>query len=216
VVCILLATLRMPDTIERRHRTAHGPRSEGIRIACFAFLALIAAAAPAIAQAGANDAAADDAWTPPRHVRPEHPVRELVEAAARRAPLIRDLVEQLEGLDVTVYIRARSFWQTDLEGQVALLASAHGHRYLIIELACGRLELTEMATLAHELFHALEIAREPSIVDTRTLAAFYARTGRQTSGMSGRLTFETTAAAEAGQRARRELLQNTTRHRNGT
>ena len=32
-----------------------------------------------------------------------------------------------------------------------------------------------MATQGHELYHALEIACEPSIVDARTLARFYAR-----------------------------------------
>jgi len=53
-------------------------------------------------------------------------------------------------------------------------------------------------------------------VDTRTLAAFYERIGRQTGNAGGRLTFETDAAANAGLRARRELLVNLTRRSNGT
>jgi hypothetical protein len=199
VDCILLANLRMPSTRCRIPALA----SAGIL--------LHLAAAPAIAQPLVNDAT-----PPPPHVRPEHGVRALVEEAARRSPVIRDLIDQLEALDVTVYVRARVFAQSDLEGHVALLASAGGHRYLMIELACGRPEITQMATLGHELFHALEIASEPSIVDTRTLATFYARTGMETSNTAGRRTFETAAAAAAGQRARRELLTITTRHRNGT
>ena len=175
----------------------------------FAFLvtAVALASAPVIAQ---------EAWTPPPHVRPEHGVRSLVEEAARRSPLIRELIERLEGLNVTVYIRARTFLTTDLEGRIALLSAAGSRRYLVIELACGRNGFTQMATLGHELFHATEIAAEPSIVDPRTLAAFYTRIGTQTSDSIGRRTFETQAAADAGRRARRELLTSSTRNAHGT
>ena len=61
-----------------------------------------------------------------------------------------------------------------------------------------------MATLGHELLHAVEIAGEPSIVDALTGDA------------AGRRTFETEAAADAGQRVRRELLKNSTRSANGS
>ena len=175
----------------------------------FAFLvtAVVLLTAPVIAQ---------EQWTPPPHVRPEHGVRSLVEEAARRSPFIRELIDRLEGLDVTVYIRARAFLVTDLEGRIALLSGAGSHRYLVIELACGRSGLTQMATLGHELFHAAEIAAEPSIVDARTLAAFYERIGTQTSDSIGRRTFETQAAADAGRRTRRELLTSSTRSAHGT
>ena len=69
-----------------------------------------------------------------------------------------------------------------------------------------------MATLGHELFHAIEIAEEPSAVSPQTLADLYSRIGRQTGDDSGRRTFETAAA---GVRARRQLLTST-RHGNGT
>jgi len=201
----------MRHAIERKGHQACRAGIRSARVGAFACLVLAGIAAPAIAREPVNDA-----MTPPPHVRPERPVRALVEEAARRSPVIRDLIEQLEALDVTVYVRARVFAQFDLDGQVALMASAGGHRYLMIEIACGRPEFTQMATLGHELFHALEIASEPSIVDVRTLAAFYLRTGVETSNTAGRRTFETAAAAAAGQRARRELLQITMRHRNGT
>src|SRR5256885_13097050 len=131
LVCILLATLRMRHTIERAGRTAPDPRREVFRAAGIALVVLVGIAASAFAQQPANDA-----WTPPPHVRPEHPMRSVVEEAARRSELIRDLIEQLEALDVTVYVRCRAFAQLDLEGRVALMASAGGHRDLMIELAC--------------------------------------------------------------------------------
>jgi hypothetical protein len=157
-----------------------------------------------------------DDWKPPPHVRPEKGLRSLVDDATRRSPSIRALIDQLEALDVTVYIRVRAFDQIDLDGRVAMLATRTSHRYLVIELACGRPGLLQMATLGHELFHATEIASEPSVVDARSLAAFYARIGIQTGNWAGRQTFETAAAAAAGERTRQELRINTSRSTNGT
>ena len=168
---------------------------------------LLLGAAPAIAQ---------DDTTPP-HVRSESvALRALIDDAAQRSPEIRRLIDQLQELDVTVYVRTRLFTQIDLEGRVALLSARNGRRYLVIELACGRPGFTQMATLGHELYHALEIAREPSIVDARSLAAFYRRIGLQTGDAVGRQTFETEAAARAGTRTRQQLLSNTTRSGNGS
>src|SRR5258705_398159 len=103
---------------------------------------LLLTAAPAIAQ---------DDFTPPPHVRSETAsLRSMVDDAAQRSPEIRQLIDQLEELDVTVYIRSRLFTQLDLEGRVSLLSVSAGHRYLVIELACGRSGFAQMATLGHE------------------------------------------------------------------
>src|SRR5882672_5424323 len=154
----------------------------------------------------ATSASAQDVVLPPPHVRADREVRRLVDEAARRAPAIRDSIDRLQELDVTVYVRIKAFTQIDLDGRVALLSKAGSHRYLVIELACGRSELTQMATLGHELFHAIEIAEEPSVVNAETLAAFYSRIGIRTGDSRGLQTFETEAAAAAGLRARRQLL----------
>jgi hypothetical protein len=193
MVCILLATLRMSIT-RRRIR----------------FLTIAGLLAITCRPAGAQDES-----KPPPHVRPENGLRQLVDEAARRSPSVRAMIDQLEGMDVTVYIRVRTFDQLDLEGRVGLLASRR-HRYLVIELACGRPALSQMATLGHELFHATEIAAEPSAVDARSLAALYARIGILTGNQAGRQSFETAGAAAAGVQTRRELLFRTARSTNGT
>ena len=178
--------------------------------------AVVVTPAPAQAQVAPVDDSTVDDSAPAPHVRPEAELRALVDDATRGAPSIRGLIDRLEALDVTVYIRVRAFAQPDLEGRVALLSVVGEHRYLVIELACPRTRLAQMATLGHELYHAVEIANEPSIVDARTLAAFYTRIGRRTDDWSGRQMFETDAAADAGVRARRELVINSTRRANGT
>ena len=164
-------------------------------------LALLSVAAPAAAQD----------WREPPHVRADAGMQRLVDDAARRSPAIRESIDHLQELDVTVYVRPRVFPQLELDGRVALLSVAGSHRYLVIELACGRTELTTMSTLAHELFHAIEIAEEPSVVSADTLAAFYSRIGIKTGDSTGIRTFETEAAAAAGLRAHQQLL-TTTRH----
>jgi hypothetical protein len=184
---------------ERRNRDADQKKFSGAAVVVFAWLAC---AAPAFAQ------------TP--HVRGEHGVQRLVDEAARRSPMVHALIERLQQEDVTVYVRTRVFPQLDLEGRVALLSTVDSHRYLVIELACGRSELAQMATLGHELFHALEIAATPAVVSAETLADFYSRIGTKITDSGGLRTFETEGAAAAGVLARQQLLLNTTRHGHGT
>jgi hypothetical protein len=173
-----------------------------LRLATAGLLAIMWRPALAIAQ---------DQCKPPAHVRPEKALRPLVQEATRRSPAVRALIDRLEQLDVTVYIRLQSFDQFDLEGRVGMLDAPTSHRYLVIELARGRTGYSQMATLAHELFHAMEIAAEPSVVDVQSLAAFYARIGIQTGNHAGRRTFETEGAAAAGEQTRRELRASPSR-----
>jgi hypothetical protein len=153
---------------------------------------------------------------PVQHVRPVSGLRSLVDEAARRSSEVRTLLDQLEATDVIVYIRGRNFDDSELDGRVALLAVTKLQRYLVIEISSIETTIVQMSTLGHELYHALEIAREPSIVDTRSLAAHYRRIGEQQGDAIGRLTFETEAAFQAGRRTRRELLVNRTRNANGS
>jgi hypothetical protein len=80
-------------------------------------------------------------------------------------------------------------------------------RYLIIELACGRLRIEQLVTLGHELQHAVEIARAPAVVDPHTLSAHFGRIGMRTSGaVAAWQTFETQAAIDVSMDVRRELI----------
>ena len=207
--------LPTPARTGRPSHTRHLDPPSFAAAACFAGVLIVVFGAPLQAQIAPTEPIAMADLSAP-HIRPAPELRALVSEAAEGSQAIRALMDRLETLNVTVYIRSATFIYSDLEGRVALLAGAVGHRYLVIELACGRARLSQMAALGHELYHAVEIANEPSVVDTKTLAAFYGRIGRQTGNAGGRLTFETDAAANAGLRARRELLVNLTRRSNGT
>jgi hypothetical protein len=186
-------------------------RRRGSLVVTTSIVCFLAVATPLAAQTVSQ---ADPPHVP--HVRPTPDLRGVVVDAVQQSDIIRELVETLETLDVTVYIRTRPFRQLNLDGRIALLSVVGGHRYLVIELSCTRSTLTQMATLGHELFHAVEIAREPSVVDARTLAALYEHIGMETGGGSaGQRMFETGSAINAGQRARKQLVKGT-RSANGT
>jgi hypothetical protein len=165
------------------------------RITAYAFAGLLFSV-PSFAQA----------VSPSPHVRPVRELESFVANAARRSPTIRELLDRLEDLDVTVYIRRSKFMQGNLEGRVGLMSVVGSHRYLIIELAHGRADVNQISILGHELFHAVEIAAETSIVDTPTLAAFYAQVGTLIGEDAGRRSFETAGAAAAGRRTQHEWL----------
>jgi len=150
------------------------------------------------------------------HLRPvTQNLRALTAQAASRSLIVRQLIEQLDQSSVIVYLRHRVFGQTAVDGHIGLLSASSTHRFLVIELACDRSELTQMATLAHELQHALEIAGEPSVVDVPSLMRFYTRIGSALQPMGVTMTFETRAAATTGARARHELLASPTRSAHG-
>ncbi len=150
------------------------------------------------------------------HLRPETPgLRSLTTRAAERSPIVRELIDQLDHSSVIVYLRHRVFGPVTVDGQIGLLSASSTHRFLVIELACDRSELTQMATLAHELHHALEIAGEPSVVNTPTLIRFYTRVGSALQPMGVKTTFETQGAADTGARVRHELLASPTRSAHG-
>ena len=132
-----------------------------------------------------------------------------IREATERSPTILALVDRLGQSDVVVYVRMQAFSSEALDGRLAVLSASGGIRYLLVELACGRPRVVQIATLGHELHHAVEVADEPSVVSGRTLASLYARIGTETRTAVGELTFETGAARDVATRVRRELLHPT-------
>jgi hypothetical protein len=190
------------DDVENRDRTTHNDSSGGLGVVVAILVAIVIAGRPA---------RAEDGWNPP-HVRPETAAtQELVAVAITRSPTIRAMLERIERSDVVVYIRHRQFADSTLDGHIGVLSSVAGRRYLVIEIACGRNWIEQIATLGHELHHALEIADHQSIVDSRTLAAFYEQFGVRTGGFGPGGTFETAGARQTGQLVRRETFMKAVR-----
>jgi len=147
------------------------------------------------------------------HVRPETvEARELLDTLSARSPSGRRLLDRLNDADVIVYVRHRRFAVSTLEGRISIVRSRPtGTRFLIVELACGRPQIDQLATLGHELLHAVEIADAAGVIDARTLAAHYSKIGFRVEISSLSEAYETSAARDVSNQIRRELFATAAR-----
>jgi hypothetical protein len=152
--------------------------------------------------------AQEPAPPPFRHVRSlSSDARELLAMGGARSVLIRSLLDRLEASDLVVYVDVRWFSDTRM-GQLAFVASAPGVRYVAIHIACGRTALDQLAALAHELRHAVEVADAAAVVDLRSFGDLYAHIGIDVGSDRTKRQFETDAAVDAGRYAKGELAVN--------
>jgi hypothetical protein len=120
-----------------------------------------------------------------------------------RSATVRALVTQLERLDVIVYVEMQPSLRKRLAGMLTWVTATKQHRYVRIALNPELATDMAIATLGHELQHALEVATAPEIVSEQTLANFYRSHGEgSTSQVNG---WDTPAARLAGDEVRREL-----------
>jgi hypothetical protein len=126
----------------------------------------------------------------------------LVEAE-RRSPTFNALVRTIEGTDGIVYVergRCRHGVHACLSHSIT---SGGGFRLLRIFVDSVDDVVELMATIGHELRHAIEILSEPSV---RTAAAAYNFYSREAP--TSRLAFETPAAIRAGIAVGEELARH--------
>jgi hypothetical protein len=141
------------------------------------------------------------------HVRPlSADARDLVTSGLARSELIRRMIDHLEASDLVVYVNLRWF-MADRTGQLTFIGSTGGVRYAMIQVACGHILSDEIATLGHELRHAVEVADAPAVVDRVSFASHYARIGMDLGRVGVSRQYETTTAVEAGRYVARELAE---------
>jgi hypothetical protein len=126
-----------------------------------------------------------------------------LEEAQRRSPTFNDLVRTIEGTDGIVYVergQCRRGVHACLSHSVT---SGGGFRFLriLVDQVDDAVEL--MATIGHELRHAIELLSEPSV---RTASAAYNFYAREAPTMRG--VFETPAAVRAGVMVAAELAHS--------
>jgi hypothetical protein len=133
-------------------------------------------------------------------------VRALIADGAAQSPFFRALIGQLERSNVVVYVRCGRL-PSRLDGQLTFVSAAGGLRYVLVQIAWDRPAQRKIATIGHELQHALEIAALPAIVDQASLAREYQRIGfERERGIELATRFDTEAAVRAGERVWKELV----------
>lgn len=141
--------------------------------------------------AGASPAAAQ----PSPHVRTLDTAAKIaLERGAEESPRFRALLGALEQSDVIVHVVSSPTLPFGLLGTMRFVARLGETRYVRIDLATLSMPDARVATLAHELQHALELARS-SAASHQAVRELYRDIGEK---VPGRDSFETEAARQAG------------------
>jgi len=132
-------------------------------------------------------------------------INELLADATRRSPTVRALIEQLEQANLIVYVMPRPFAPGTLAGQLTFVTATEEWRFVLVEIGCTQSWDTQVATLGHELQHAVEISDASWVRSSEDVAAFYRHAGTLASYTPGHEAFESNAAMDAGRQVMREL-----------
>jgi hypothetical protein len=140
------------------------------------------------------------------HVRVRHAALEpFLREAIERSATTREMVATLDASDVIVYFELMPRMPASLPGGLGFAATAGRFRYLRIALNPTNTRKQMIAMIGHELQHAVEIAAEPTIRNTRDLQKHYKRIGIAGSGDE---MWDTKAAREVGRIVAREVKQS--------
>jgi hypothetical protein len=124
----------------------------------------------------------------------------LIQQATSQSPTFRRLVETIQATDGIVYVmrgRCGHYVRACLKVWIGV---AGPNRILHVVVDERKQEIEAMASIAHELQHALEVLAEPSVRTGFGMLAMYKRNG----AVQG-TTFETQAAVDTGDAVHKEL-----------
>jgi hypothetical protein len=140
------------------------------------------------------------------HVRSSEPrIRALIDAGVASSPTFRGLIAALNASDVIVYLEPNVRRQS-LGGYLDHRVVSHGqYRYLRIAVEIAGSERRLVSLLAHELQHAVEVARAPDARDTESVRLLFGRLA-VAFGCGGTSCLETQAARDVENIVRMELV----------
>ena len=139
-----------------------------------------------------------------RRIRGATPrMNNLIADGVQRSRTFAELVNELHATDIIVYIEASFGLPPDVSGRILLAGVAGQQRYLRIQIRATLQRDQLIATIGHELRHALEVAADRTVVDEKGFAALYRRIGDGSHAGGG---YDTLAARIAGRRIHNELL----------
>lgn len=150
----------------------------------------------------------EEAWREAR-IRPQDPrLTDLLRDGVARSATFRALVTRIEAGNVFVYLSLSPMMKSTLAGKLTWITNAGRFRYLRATINTEQSFDQMIATLAHELQHAVEVSADDRVTDQRSLQELYKRIGRPSfTGITA--GWETDAAQQTGLQVRRELTAAT-------
>jgi hypothetical protein len=125
----------------------------------------------------------------------------LIARAREQSTTFRRLLDTVGTTDGIVYVEAGRcrYSRACLTG----VSAAGAYRMLWVTVDTRRVDLDLIASIGHELQHAIEILSNPDVRDTAAMYIFYSRFARRVG--TGRGAWETAAATAAGNAVREEI-----------
>jgi hypothetical protein len=136
-------------------------------------------------------------------------ISEVLRYARKRSPSFGDLLATLELLDRAVYIEEGHCRHREQRACLVLMPTP-GAKNLLIRIDPRQPIRLVVAQLAHELYHAVEIAREPDVVNVASLRDLFGRIGEQRCFSGSDDCWETRAALAFEALVTRELAASRT------
>jgi hypothetical protein len=127
-----------------------------------------------------------------------------VQHGMRRSATFERLVRDLESSQLFVYIQAGRCLNRTATGCLVFQGANAGQRYVRILVNDAQPTDRLIAVLAHELQHAREVSRAPTVIDEASFAALFRNIGRKARDA----VYETPEAGEVERRAAWELRAN--------
>jgi len=128
---------------------------------------------------------------PTSHVRSSNSrIAEVLRYAKTRSVSFEDLIATLDGLDTVVIVEDGVCRAGEFLSCVHVLPS----RRVVVRVNARQTNLLVATQLAHELYHAVEIARELDVIDEPSLHALYERIGYRTCADEVHSCWDTSAA----------------------
>lgn len=141
-----------------------------------------------------------------RNLRPQDDrLSRLLRDGSARSATLKALIDRIEASKVIVYVSINPMMRSNLAGMLTWMSRAGEFRYLRVSINPDPTPDQMIATIAHELHHAVEVIDDETVNDERSLVALYRRIGEQ-SGLSSPTRWETAAAQRTGVQVRRELV----------
>jgi hypothetical protein len=139
-------------------------------------------------------------------IRPQDPrITQVLKEGAARSATFKALVDRIEASNVIVYVAVNPSLRASLSGALTWMTQAGDFRYVRASISPEMTFDHMIASVAHELQHAVEVIEDETVIDERTLVALYRRIGlpSRAAGPSG---WDTEAAQRTGTQVRRELV----------
>ena len=129
---------------------------------------------------------------------------QLMRAGSARSATFKSLVDRIEASRVIVYVAINPLMKPNLSGMLTWMTQAGGYRYVRASISHDLTPDQMIATIAHELHHAVEVIEDEAVSDEKSLVALYRRIGQQ-SGTASPSRWETEGAQKTGFVVRKEL-----------